>query len=217
MPDILPFKRTRQLVNEIDGFIDKVSEAMLVAQRTLVDYVENGPGEKLDERMEQIRAIEERGDELRRNIANVMYSQMLLPDTRGDVLNLLDCVDTTMDDCVHLIAKLATERPQLEGRQAEVMRTLMSEVSDAVDAMLQGVRAYFKAPHAVRDHVHKVNLHDKEATTIILQAGKALFASDLPLSQKLQLGNWLGAIRMVASNANDTGDQLMIFAVKRSI
>lgn len=216
MVQILPFQRTGLLVSEIDEFIDKVSESVMVLEQTFLHYLDKGADDYLDEKLEQIRGIEDRGDELRRNIANVMYSEMLMPDTRGDVLSILDEVDTTLDDCSHLVIGLVMERPDLPKEYNESFRAVMAEVDKAAQAMLQGARAYFKDPLSVRNHTHKINFHNREATTIALRLGKDVFGSDLPLEFKRQLRGWIVALRDVASHADDIGDQLAIFAVKRS-
>lgn len=216
MADLLPFKRTSSLISNIDEFIDKVAEAVMVLEQGFDEYVDRASDNDLTHRMEQIRGIEARADEIRRAVANVMYTEMLMPDTRGDVLNLLDEVDTTMDDCVHLLISLTIERPDIPEEYDPGFKSIMSEVAKAGQAMLQGARAYFKEPHAVRDHVHKVGFHNQEATTAVLRVGKVIYDSDLPLERKRQLGAWLSSVRAVGSHAGDIADQLAILAVKRS-
>ena len=80
MVDILPFKRTSMLISEIDEFIDKVAEAVMVLERTIRHYLDEGPDEHLTERLVQVREIEGRADDLRRGVANVMYGEMLMPE-----------------------------------------------------------------------------------------------------------------------------------------
>lgn len=216
MVNILPFKRTGTLISEIDEYIDKVAEAVMVLEQTTLHYAQAGADEQLEERWEQIRAIEDRADALRRGIANVMYSEMLMPDTRGDVLGLLDEVDTTLDDCTHLVAALLIERPEVLPEFNDGFRSIVSEAIKAVQAMLQAARAYFKDPNSVRDHVHRISFHNKEATAIVLRVGKAIFDSDLPLERKRQFTDRIVMVRELASHAEDIGDQVAIFAVKRS-
>ena len=217
MVNILPFKRTSLLVSEIDEFLDKISEAAMIVQRAFLHYLDNGKDAELVAKVDQIRAVEARADQVRRNIANVMYTELLMPDTRGDVLSLLDQVDIALDDCAHLVIGLAMERPEVPEEFHDGFRRMLAEVDQAVQVVISGARAYFKEPYAVRDYVHKVNFHNREATSIALQGGRLIFDSDLPLERKLHLRDWLIRVRDLASNADDIGDQLAIFAVKRSI
>ena len=217
MAKILPFQSTGLLVSEIDEFLDRVSEAIMILEQTFLHYDEKGPDENLEERLKQIRAIESRGDDLRRNIANVMYTEMLMPDARGDILSLLDEIDNVLDDCAHIIIALVVERPELPADTREEFKKIITEVSKSGQAMMEGARAYFKEPHAVRNHVHKISFHEEEATTIGLRLGRRIYESDLPLEYKRQLLDWIVYLRRIASHANDVGDRMAIFAVKRSI
>lgn len=215
MARIVPFRRSGQLINDIDEFLDRCGEAVMVLEKTLQHYFEQGPDEQLEQRLEQIRSIEERADALKRGVANTMYSEMLLPDTRGDVLDLLDAVDGILDGAVHLLAKLFIERPMISDAFEQNDRALASEIVAAINAMLAAARIYFRDPQAVRAEVHKIAFHDKEATTVGLRLGRQVFDSDLPLDRKMHLMGFLSALRSLASDADDVGDRLAILAIKR--
>ena len=217
MVDILPFKRTAALIGEIDEYVDRVSEAVMVLDRTVRHYLDNGPDEQLLERLAQVRQIELRADELRRGVANVMYGEMLMPETRGDVLELLDDVDFAMDGCTHVLVRLAIERPEIPDQFTEGFRAMLGEVIASVEAMLRAARTFFKEPHAIRDHVYKVGFHNNEATALAVTTGKAIFDSELPLERKRQLADMLGEIRELGSEASDIADQLAIHVVKHAL
>lgn len=219
MANILPFQRTQVLINDIDEYLDKVAEAAMVLEKTILHHIEESQEDFLEKRLQQILAIEARGDELRRSIATEMYSQMLMPDTRGDVLNLLDELDNVLDDSTHLVAAIAIERPELDIPEEfrRMFSELTKEVVKAAEYMVQAARAYFKAPHAVRDHVHKISFHETESTNITVRLGKEIYNSDLSLERKRLLVDLAVRIRELASHADDVGDRMAIFAVKRSL
>jgi len=216
MAGILPFRRTGLLISEIDEYLDKVAESVMVLEQTLLNYVDNGPDDYLTKKLDQIGELEKRADELRHGIANVMYTEMLMPDTRGDVLTLLDELDTLVDDSVHAIADLAMERPELPADTHDAFRKMMTGTSKAAQCTVDAARAYFKEPNAVRNHVHKIGFHESEVTDIGFNTGKAVFDSELSLERKRQLRVWFLSIRDIASHAKDVGDQIEIFAVKRA-
>jgi uncharacterized protein Yka (UPF0111/DUF47 family) len=217
MVKILPFQKTGLLISQTDEFLDKLGEAFMVAEKAIVHYLDKGNDGELDERLVQIRKIEERCDELRRSNSSIMYTEMLMPDTRGDILSLGAELDTLLDANVHLLAHLAIERPEIPAEFTDGFESVMAETAQAGQSLLQGARAYFKQPQAVRDHVQRVIFHQSEATTVAIRTGKAIFDSDLPLERKRQLRECMYRLREVASMADDVADQLSIFAVKRSI
>lgn len=215
MSSILPFKRSGQLINNIDEFLDCCGEVALILKSTMLEYFERGPQGQLQDRVEQVRDAERRADELRRSIISAMYTEMLMPDSRGDVLELLDAVDGTLDDTVHLLVDLAIERPDIPDAFLSDGEALLEQVFNALQAALVTARIYFTDPRAVRGEVHKVNFANGEATTIGLKLGRAIYDSELPLERKSQLGNFLANLRALAAGAEDVTDRLSIFAVKR--
>jgi hypothetical protein len=215
--DVSPFQQTRQLIGEIDEYLDKVSEAVMVLEQTVVHFVDQGPDAYLEEKLEQIREIEARGDALRRSVANVMFSQMLLPDARSDVLALLSELDNVLDDASHGVMTLAMERPELPESTHVQFTSITVEAAKAAQAMVRAARAYFKEPNAIRDHTHEISFHEKEATALALRLGRQIFESDLSLDHKQQLRDWLVQLRDIASHADDVGDLVTIFGVKRAL
>lgn len=216
MSKIMPFQRTTRLISDVDEFLDRCSDAIMVTEQTVLHYLERNDRESLEERLDQIRGIEQRADELRRSVANVMYSEMLMPDTREDVLSLLSAIDDVLDECTHLVARLVMERPELPDTYNADYAAVMQEASKAIQTMLGAARIYFKDPLAVRGEISKVHFHDEEGTNIVLRVGRQIFDSDHPLEIKRYLADWLGALRSLGSDAGDVADLLAILAVKRS-
>ena len=66
MPKVMPFQRTGALINDIDEFFDRCQEAAMLLEKTFLHFIEQGPDESLEQRFDQIRAVERRADELRR-------------------------------------------------------------------------------------------------------------------------------------------------------
>jgi len=219
MPDvkIVPFQKTRLLESEIDEFLDKVSEAGMVFEQAASYYMDHGVDDFVEQKLEQITELESRGNELRRSIELVLYSEMLLPDARGDVLSLLDELDNVLDELGRNLRFLTIERPRIPEESRDEFKQLISEMAKGLEAMVRGSRAYFREPNAVRDHIHKISFHRFEASKIGLRLGRHIFDSDMPLERKLHLRNTLVSIVDLANHAEDAGDRLAIYAVKRSL
>ena len=79
------FRRTKALENEIDEFLDKLSESALVFRQAIELYLTDGPGAGFDEKLRQVNELESRADQLRRGIETQLYAQTLIPESRGDV------------------------------------------------------------------------------------------------------------------------------------
>jgi len=77
------FRRTHELETKIDDFLNGLSISALVFQSTIPVYLEHGCNEEFKAKHEQVNDIEAQADAFRRDISNQLYSNTLIPESRG--------------------------------------------------------------------------------------------------------------------------------------
>jgi predicted phosphate transport protein (TIGR00153 family) len=212
-----PFHVTRMLETQIDELLDVVSQGALAYKHGVSYYVRHGWEERTQEKFEQLNAFESRGDKLLNAIGVSLYTEMLLPDTSGDVLGLLGSLDSLLDDMLHSLMVLRIERPQIPDDLRELWAECVGHAAETVEQVVVAARCYLRDPHAARDHIHKIHFYEKETDQVALRIMEQVFQSDLPLDHKMLLRGELWLIDRVADRADDAGDALAIYAVKRSV
>jgi len=214
---ISPFRRTQLLKSQIDEMLDVVSEAALAYKHGTEHYIRHGWDDTAEEKFRQLCDFEDRGDNLRGSIGQALYTEMLLPDTSGDVLGLLSSLDRLLDDMMHGFMILRIERPEIPPGFRETWIECAALAVETVEQVVVAARSYFRDPKTARDHIHKIHFYESETEDTALRIMEQLFASDLPLDRKMQLRGHVWLIDRVADVADDAGDALAIYAVKRSV
>jgi len=214
---ISPFRTTKILQAEIDEMLDVVSQAALAYKHGIDHYIRHGWDGTAEEKFEQICAFEERGDELRAKIGMALYTEMLLPDTSGDVLGLLRSLDRLLDDMQHSFVVVRIERPGIPSEFHEGLLQCVSQAADTVEQVVVAARCYFRDPRTTRDHIHKIRFFEGETEKTAFRVIEQIFQSEMSLDRKLQLRGHVWLIDRVADRADDAGDALAIYAVKRSV
>ena len=214
---ISPFRTTKLLRAQIDELLDVVSKAALAYKHGMNHAVRSGWEEDAEEKFEQISAFETRGDTLRDTIGQSLYTEMLLPDTSGDVLGLLGSLDRLLDDMEHSFIVMRIERPDIPAEFHEKWLECITFAADTVEQVVVAARSYFRDPQTARDHIHKIHFFEKETQRTALQIIEKVFQSNLPLDRKLQIRGHVWLIHRLADLADDAGDALAIYAVKRSV
>jgi uncharacterized protein Yka (UPF0111/DUF47 family) len=92
-----PFRRAKALETEIDAFLDKLSESGLLFKRAVQIYLNEGASADFDEKLQAVNRLESEADKLRRSIETQLYAQTLIPESRGDVLGLLENLDSVLN------------------------------------------------------------------------------------------------------------------------
>ena len=211
------FSGTRSLENQIDEFLDKVSEAGMVFGRAMRVYLDQGPSDEFNSFLDQAADIERRGDELRRTIEAELYVRTLIPDLRGDVLALLESMDHLVNVYEGDLFRISIQSPDIPEQFHAGYTELVETVMSCVDSVVLAARAFFRDIEAVRDHCSKTIFLETEADKIGTKLQRAIFASSLPLERKMHLRYFVERIDELANSAEDVADALQIYTIKRRI
>ncbi len=211
------FRQTKAIESEIDEFLDKISESGLIFKQAIHVYLNEGATEDFESKLAQVNGLESRADDLRRSVERALYTQTLIPDARGDVLGLIETLDSVLNLYEGALWHFSIETPDIpeEFRKGYVELTEQAVLS--VESLVLAARAFFRNIEAVGDHMHKVMFYEKQADKVSTSLKRAIFATDLPLSNKAHLCYFVEHIDNIADRAEDVGDRLAIYAIKRTV
>jgi predicted phosphate transport protein (TIGR00153 family) len=212
---IFPFSRTKEIEDQINEFLDHVSQAGLVFEMGVASYL-NGSNAGCDEKLAQVSALERRGDELRRSIETALYTELLIPDFRGDVLSMLEDLDVLLDMLKSTLQRITIEQHEMTDDCCGDLKELVSVSVKCMECTVSASRAFFTDFTNVRDHIHKIGFYEREADRIAIRMKKNIFGSEIPLDRKMHLRDLVETIEQLADEAENVGDRLSIYAIKRS-
>ena len=102
-------KKRFDIGRKFDDFLDKVSESGILFKHGVDAYLK-GNIDSFEKKIEDITAVEHHGDALRRDLEEQLYTQTLIPESRGDVLELLPAMppEWLTPDCPLRLEKTPT-------------------------------------------------------------------------------------------------------------
>lgn len=210
-------KKKIGIEKQVDEFLDRVSEAGLLCKNGIDAYLK-GNMESFSLVLTSIREAEHKGDSLRRSLEQHLYEKTLIPESRGDVMELLEDMDALLDRYTGLIWQFDIERPDVcEDFHAD-FRELLGFSVESVEANVLSCRAFFRNINAVADHIHKVSFWEKESDKVSTRLQRAIFGrQDLHLSHKMHLRFFVKQVDRIADEAEDVADRLNIYVIKRML
>ena len=202
---------------QIDDFLDKVSESGLMFKQGMDAYLKANK-ESFSRKIEEITDTEHQGDALRRSVEEQLYVKTLIPESRGDVLELLESMDSLLDRFKGVLWQFEIEQPAISLEFNEDFKELVLCVVETVEAIVRSSRAFFVNVFSVSDHIHKVSYWETQSDKISTKLQKNIFkCQELRLSQKLQLRDLVRHVDKIADRAEDVADKLSIYIIKRSL
>lgn len=211
------FKERTGIEKEIDNFLDLASESGLIFTEGINAYLRNNL-DIFKEHLTHNVETEKKADTLRRSIEDLLYRRTLIPESRGDVLQLIERMDTLLGQFKGVMFRFEIERPVIAVDFHDELKALNNCAVQSVEAMTLSLRAYFKDISQVADHMHKVAFWETESDKSSTRLQKAIFSDlSLNLAEKMQLRDIVKHIDRIADQAEDLGDSLAIFVIKRSL
>jgi len=212
------FGKTKFIENQLNEFFDRLSEGGMYFEMGMVLYLETEaltPG--CEEKMEQINQVKHRCNNLRREIEAELYTEMLIPDARGDVLSLLEDLYYLIGLIGDNFQNLMIEEPIIPTPYHSDFKQLVSMGVQCLETIVLTSRAFFRDPRTVRDYAYKVRVYEAEADQISFRLKRGIFRSVLPLAHKTQLRDVIDVIDALADASEDVADKLSIYAIKRAL
>lgn len=210
------FSKTNVLESKIEEYLDHTSEVGMLFLEAMKDYL-NGRSAEFESRRKQVNDLENHADDLRRQVERQLYVETLIPESRGDVLGLLEHTDEVINKAKVALMRLSVQRPDVPESVRQEYLEIADYGSRAVQELVAGIRAFFRNPTTVTDHVHKVGFWEKEADKVAERVQRCIFDMDIELGRKIHLANFVRNIDAVADEAEDVSERLSISAIKRSI
>jgi len=212
------FRKTKEMENKIDDYLDLVIQGSLLFKEGLKYYL-NEDTEEFEDRLSSLDALESEADELRRDIENNLYLQTLIPESRGDVLGIIENTDVVLNVTAETLMVFSVERPKFPNRLHDMVLNLGDVSIECVEELIKAIHSYFRDVERVRDGTNRVLFYEKEADKIADRIKRTIFQDDAitDLSLKMHLRDCVVYIENISDTAEVVSDRLSIAAIKRFI
>ena len=211
------FGKTKAMERLIDDFLDRITEGGMRFEQGIASYVDSDPVGECAKKVAQMRELERETNRLRRTIETQLYTEMLIPDFRADVLSLLEDLNFLLGLIEDIFLAITVERPEIDEPFMADFKLLAATAVKCVEASTLATRAFFRNITAVRDHLMKVGYHEEECDQIATRLKRNIFSSELGLDRKMHLRYFVDKIDNLADESEDVGEWLAIYSIKRAL
>lgn len=209
-------KKIKALEREIDDYLDLVVRGALLFKQGIKYFLE-GRAEEFTHCLGEIAKTEHDADTLRRSIESKLYLETLIPDSRGDVLGILESTDRALNLTTETLQQFDMEQPFILPETKSWYMDLSEASMNALETMVAAVRAYFRDLSAVRDHINKVLFFESQSDAIAEKLIRFVYRSGEDLSRKNHMRYFARQIEKIADQAEDVCDRLAIATIKRHV
>ncbi|MBF0270655.1 MAG: DUF47 family protein [Magnetococcales bacterium] len=206
------------LEKQIEEFLNLLSEANILFRAGVGLYLaENTNGSRFQSRLQLLIHHERELDTLSRFIEAQLRAQPIVPELRGDVLQLLEQLSRLQRLLVKNLQEFEAENPEIPSLLHPLFTDLCQSVSMAVETCVEAGHVFFHETEKVGEYLSKVAFYEKEADKRAMGLIKAIFSIEsIPLAQKIHLRRFAEKVDEPANKAEEIAAWLAIFFMRRA-
>lgn len=210
------WKQEREVREKLDAYFAAADEAIDEFEKGMACYAEEGPGEAFVAIDKRIHAAESRADDLRIDIEKSLYRNMLLPESRGDLLGLLEAFDRMPNIAELVSSMIRTMHVELPERWRGSFAEMVKLNIESYRVVRSGVAALFTDPDTVEGVVKPVDELESASDTLEMRLVSEFFAEP-DKAEALMLRELINRLGDISDAAERVSHRLEIVSFKRRI
>lgn len=211
------WRKSKTIQEQIEKYMEMVDQCLEVYLKAMRVYALEGRTVEFETLVDECHRKESKADDLRREIELDLYGKALLPESRGDILGLLETFDKVPNAAETALFMISSERLDLPQEfAADFLRLVETNVEayglsrKTYDALMNNPKMTLYVVKEVEDAESK---SDKQERGLV---GR-VFDSDYSFGRKIQLKELAYSIGRIADRCENVADRMAIMAIKRKI
>jgi uncharacterized protein len=211
------FKKEQQLEALISQYLENLSRTQEHFVKAMDTCLDEGLCGEFAFLIEQTHKFESKADEIRDEINYLMYSRALIPESREDIMSLIEQVEVIpriFELILHLIRAQKLKIPDI----------IMLDVKDLIrisvescELMIKQIDLMLKNRQGIRALMSTIDHNESHCDHIERSLMLKVFESDMDLVHKLQLKELIIAMGEVSDQADRVSKRVNILTLKRRV
>lgn len=211
------FKKQRQVESLINNYLDNLRMVQKFFAEALHTCVQQGACEDFDFLSSRTHKFESKADDIREEINELMYSKALIPDSREDVMSLLEEIDKIPRIFELILYLIQTQKLVMPELIVADIRELLLASLESCNLMIAAIGALFKKSANIRDLVSQIDYTESHCDHITRGIITKIFASNIDPFQKLQLKEVVFFMGEISDQADRVSKRVNIIRLKRLV
>jgi len=211
------WRKEKNVEGMLDKYFGECDRCFELVEKAFDILMESGNGPAFEAAVNRTHESESAADDLRREIELTMYSRALLPESRGDLLGLLENFDILLTAAESLLYDLHCQQTVIPEDLMPGFRRLIGINLQAYYLLRKAVDALLHNPRVTLHTVKEVDAKESESDRLEREMLKRSYSADIEGYHKRELKELIRQIGRISDLAEHAADRIGIIALKRQI
>ena len=209
------FGKKNKVYEMIEKYLATIVESIDFFGKTIEIYFEKGLAREFKEMIESTHLSESLADDIRRDMELALYEKSLIPESRGDILGLIEATDKVLNKAQSVLYQIETESLRIPDELKDDFMQLVHTNISAYKSAIEGFKTLFVDINNVQDKIKEVDKKESSSDRMERDFIRKIFASDYDIGQKILLKELIIEVGSISDRSEDVTDRLSIVAAKR--
>lgn len=210
-------RKQRLIENYVFDYLEQWGKCLEDFKSAMDVYLTEGLGEKFDYYVEHTHKMESRADDLRKKIEWEMYSKALLPESRGDILGLLETMDKIPNKAESILYQIQLQRLRWPEELTRSLRRIVDLTCEAIQLVYEAAKALISQEGDIHQLADGIDDKESECDHAERDIIARIFAMDIDTAEKALLKELIIELGTLTDRAENVSDRLTLLSVKRRV
>lgn len=211
------FKKERQLEALIYNYLENLGMIQNHFVKAMNLCLAEGVSDDFCFLIEQTHKFESRADDLRDEINELMYRRALIPESREDIMALLEKVDEIPRSFEQILNMIRTQKLSLPEFLTLDIQELIRVSMESCDLMAKQIDVWIKKKEGVRALMSTIDQNESHCDHIERRIIVKIFETDIEPYLKLQLKEIVIVLGEISDQADRVSKRINIMTMKRRV
>lgn len=208
------WKKQKQIEKAIEDYLQETDLCLAAFGEAFSTYFSEGMGPKFEELADRAHAHESKSDDKRRDIERSLYNRTLIPESRGDILGMLEALDKVPNKCESVLYQIVLENITIPEQYHDKIGNLIEINVECYRILCEAVRHLLANTGELLSEAGLVDHKESESDGIEHELIKSIFSSKMDKADKILLRDLILEIGSISDRAENAADRLTIIAAK---
>jgi predicted phosphate transport protein (TIGR00153 family) len=212
------FKKEQQVQALIFAYLEIFPEIQENFLKSLQACLLNGTMcEDFDFYIKQTHKFESRADDIQDEINDLMYGKALIPDARGDIMEIIASFDMIPQLFEEILYLLQTQKLEVPSFLMQDLKGLVRLSLECCDLVVQQAKLFLNKSKGIRSVTDTIDKNESHCDNIERRLLTTLFDSDADPFQKLQIKELITELGKISDRADRLTKLISIVHLKRRV
>lgn len=211
------FPKQRQVQTLVERYLDHLRHVQATFSQAINTCLEGNARHDFKVLADETHRFESKADDVREEIKTLMYSKVLLPESRGDIMGLLESIDHIPRFFEIILNIIRTQKLAIPDLITSDIKELVSVSLETCDLMIKQVEDLMHRGRLIPELVSVIDGKESQCDSIERRIIITLFESEIEPFLKLQLKELVVFLGEISDQADRVSKRINIINLKRRV